>query len=114
MEVKKILMVFSTVLVTLITAMLLNFGAKSSSVFSLVGFSILGIVFLVNIVKFKIWGFVYKRYNLNESYPLTALFFPLIYLVAIINNEAVIEFNKIIGILLIVVGALVMSQREVN
>ena len=105
-------MVFSTVLITLITAMLLSFGAKNFSAYSLVGLLIFFIVFSLNIVKFKLWGFVYKRYHLNESYPSTALFFPLIYLVAIVNGDAVFELNKVIGVLLILIGTLVMSQKE--
>lgn len=112
MEISKILMVFSTVLVTLFTAILLNYSAKNSELLSLSGVSVIFVVLGINFIKFKTWGFIYKHYHLSESYPLIALFFPLIYFVAIINNEAVFKLTKLTGILLIMVGTIIMTKQD--
>ncbi len=101
---KKIILVSSTVFITLLTAMLLNYGAKHSDFFSLSGFGVVVLVLGINFMKFKLWGTIYRHYQLSESYPLVALFFPLIYLVAIVSNEAEFDFLKIMGILLILAG----------
>lgn len=100
----KLLLVSSTVCITLFTAMLLNYGAKNSVFLSLSGFGIISSVLFINFMKFKLWGTIYSRYHLSESYPLVALFFPLIYFVAIISDEAEFDAIKIFGILLILIG----------
>jgi hypothetical protein len=114
MEISKILMVFSTVLVTLFTAILLNYGAKNSVLFSVSGISIIIVVLGINFIKFKTWGFIYQRYHLNESYPLISFFFPLIYFVAVFNGEAEFELSKTIGVSLIVIGIFVMNKVKIK
>ena len=110
MEVTKVFMVLATVLVTLATAMLLNHGAKSAELFSLYGIGTVLVVLFINFIKFKVWGIIYQRYHLSESYPLTALFFPMVYFVAIINNEAVLEWTKVVGVVCIMAGTIIMNK----
>jgi hypothetical protein len=100
----KLILVSSTVCITLFTAILLNYGAKNSTFLSLSGVGIIALVVFINFMKFKLWGTIYRRYHLSESYPLVALFFPLIYFVAIISNEAEFDTIKILGIFLILIG----------
>lgn len=114
MEIKKVLLVFSTVLVTLLTAILLNYGAKQASLMSYTGIIIVGIVVTINFIKFIVWGKIYKKYDLSESYPLIALFFPLIYFVAIIKSEANLEILKVVGVLFIFIGIWVMNKKNVK
>lgn len=114
MEIKKILLVFSTVLVTLFTAILLNFGAKETTFFSLTAIGIILLVLSINFIKFKVWGAIYKKYHLSESYPLISLFFPLIYIVAIYKEEAEFQFSKLLGVLLILGGIWIMNRKNVS
>ena len=114
MELKKILLVFSTVLVTLFTAILLNYGAKETTFFSSTAIGIIVLVLTINFVKFKVWGNIYKKYHLSESYPLISLFFPLIYIVAIYKEEADFEFSKLIGVFFILGGIWIMNRKNVR
>jgi len=114
MELKKILLVFSTVLVTLFTAILLNYGAKETSFFSLTAIGIIILVLTINFVKFKVWGTIYRKYHLSESYPLISLFFPLIYIVAIYKEEADFEFSKLLGVFFILGGIWIMNRKNVR
>jgi hypothetical protein len=112
MAIVKISLVLLTVLVTLSTAILLNYGAKENDIFSIGAGIIIFLVLSINFIKFKIWGIIYKRYHLSESYPLVSLFFPLIYIVAIYNGEAILELNKILGIFFILFGIYVMNSKK--
>jgi len=112
MEIKKVLMVLLTVFITLFTAILLNYSAKNNLLFSMVGISSIIAVILLNFLKFKIWGYIYKQYHLSESYPLITLFFPLIYLIAILNGEATIEITKVVGVSFILVGIFIMNTKN--
>ena len=114
MAITRLLLVFSVVLVTLATAMLLDYGAKQNNLLSLSSFLIVTIVIIINFAKFKVWGIIYKRFHLSESYPLVALFFPLVYAVSIYNGEAKLEANKVIGIVLILFGIFILNSRKVN
>lgn len=113
MAIIKISLVLLTVLVTLFTALLLNYGAKENTIYSINAIFILFLVLSINFIKFKTWGIIYKRYHLSESYPLVSLFFPLIYIVAIYNGEAVLEIKKIIGIVFILFGIYIMHSKKV-
>lgn len=110
----KILLVFSTVVITLLTALLLNFAAKDITTFNIFSIIIIILVIAINFTKFKVWGIIYKKYHLSESYPLTALFFPSIYLVAIYNGEARFELTKSVGVIMILVGIWVMNSKKVR
>ena len=112
MAIVKISLVLLTVLVTLTTAMLLNYGAKESNLFSVSAGLIIFTVLVINFIKFKVWGVIYKRFHLSESYPLIALFFPLIYIVAIFNGDAIFEIKKVVGVILIILGIFVMHSKK--
>ena len=112
MAIIKLFLVILTVLITLVTATLLNYGAKETNMFSINAICIIFLVLVINFIKFKIWGLIYKRYNLSESYPLISLFFPLVYIVTIYNGEAVFEIKKVIGIICILVGIYIINSNE--
>jgi len=111
MEVVKLLLVLAITLITLLSALLLNYGAKQSDFFTINAAVIICVVIIINIIKFKAWGVVYKRYKLSESYPLVSLFFPLVYGVAIYNGEAQFELLKSLGVILILLGVYVLSLK---
>lgn len=111
MEVKKILLVLSTVGVTLFTALLLNHAAKESG-FNIISITIVFTVILINFIKFLVWGVIYKKYDLSEAYPLTALFFPLIYFVAVLKEEASFNISKLFGVVLILIGVYIINKKK--
>lgn len=71
-----------TVAMTIASALLLDFAADQYKTINLLVLLLLGTAVAVNVVKFVFWGWVLKRYDLSTSYPLTAIFFPLIFLTA--------------------------------
>lgn len=111
------LLVFSTVLLTILSAYLLNYYAKSnySDNFLLFVFIVI-VVLLINIIKFLLWGNIHKKYLLSDSYPITAIFFPLIYIIAIFNGETQMEIKKTFGIVLILFGIYLvnLSSKKQN
>lgn len=114
MELKKISLVLLTVLITLTTAYTLNYGAKSYTTLNLFSIGIVLVVIGINFIKFKLWGVIYDKYQLNESYPLVAMFFPLLYMSAIYSGVSEFSISKTIGVCLIVLGILVMNKKEKN
>jgi len=105
----KYLLVFSTVLITILSSVLLDYGAENFTTISVLGVVLFGMVLLVNCFKFVLWGWIHKSYDVSKSYPLTAMFFPLIMLVSFYQNETVISWPKMIGVLLIVSGIIMFS-----
>lgn len=108
---KKILLVFSTVLITVLSSLLLDYGAKKTTAIFVAVFFILLTLF-VNFIKFLLWGKIHKKYDLSNSYPLTSMFFPLIYIIAIIKGQNDFELTKTIGIIFIVAGILFLGNIE--
>jgi len=67
-----------------------------------------GLVIAVNIGRFLIWGWMHKRIDLSKSYPLTAMFFPMIAILSVIDGE-VIRPVQWLGVALITVGVVWFS-----
>lgn len=113
-EFRKLLLVTLTVILTLASAALLNFGAKHLSEGIVISSAVIFSVLTFNVLKLKLWGDIYQRYHLHDSYPLTAVFFPLIYLYAVAIGEGTLVWNKTLGVLLIVIGVGVMSYKRTS
>lgn len=75
-------------------------------------FAIIFGVLSLNVLKLKVWGVIYRRYHLHESYPATALFFPIIYLAALVGGESHLIWQKISGIVLIITGVILIGQKQ--
>lgn len=76
---------------------------------------ILSVYFVVlglNVLRFLYWGFLLKKFNLSELYPLTALFFPLIYFYSIFIGESHCSLGKITGVLIIVFGIYLFEKKS--
>lgn len=71
------------------------------------------LVIALNGARFLLWGSIHKRYPLSHTYPLTALFFPLILLVAYLFGEPV-RVQQIGGTILICLGVWVLTARVVG
>ena len=79
---------------------------------SLLALVFIGLSYSLNLSKFFLWGFIHKRYDLSGSYPIMALLYPMIYFVAIINGEAVLELHKCIGTICIMLGTVLANQSS--
>lgn len=90
----------------------LNYAAKNEIDFQwvlVVYFVVLGL----NVLRFLYWGFLLKKFNLSDLYPLTALFFPLIYFYSIYLGESQWSVGKITGVLIIVCGIYLFERKTI-
>ena len=126
----RFLWVFSVVLVNVADGLILRFATqfKLSVAFdgmyglfqqainilttkeSLIALFLIGCSYTLNVSKFVIWGLIHKRYDLSGSYPIMALLYPIMYIIAIINGEAVLDLYKCIGTIFIMVGTVLANQ----
>lgn len=108
---KQIGLIFLVVLLQSGVALLLQKGAKNSDEMIMI-ILILGLAIGLNGLRFIIWGLLHRQFDLSRTYPLTALFFPLIYAISIYQNEADFVWNKIFGLLLVFGGVFILTQEK--
>ena len=108
----KYILVLSTVFLTLSSSFILDFAAELDLKLTNVVLGIIGLAFLLNFFKFLIWSFIHKNFEVTKSYPLTFIFFPLLYLVAYIKGESDLTFTKIFGVFLIILGLYVFEMKK--
>lgn len=106
-----VLAVLVTVLMSIATAMMLDYAAHSKEGLDAVIVAVAAAVLLVNVLKFALWGWIHRRYDLGKTYPVGTLFFPAIYVIAWLQGDVSLVLSKIAGILLIIVG-IVLLQRD--
>jgi len=106
--------VFSSVGLTLATAFSLSYAAKNFKMLSLQFAVILCLVIILNISKFIIWGKLNKRFDLSKTYPLTAIFFPLIFIISIITGDSAISMQKTVGLVLIFFGVYFFDKYSIG
>lgn len=107
-----IIAVLITVAMSIVTAIMLEFATHVSDRMNAVVFMIIVAVLVINIAKFWLWGWIHKRYDLSKTYPIGALFFPLIYLIAWWQGETNLELGKLVGIALVVTGVVLLQRKE--
>lgn len=102
-------LVLSTVVIQLLVAALLKELAmrNASTAWILV---VLAAAVTLNGLRFLVWGYTHRRYPLSHSYPLTALFFPCILLVAAWYGEP-IRAAQIVGVGVIMLGVAMMTRE---
>lgn|SRR5690606_15538813 len=108
----KIIYVLVFVLIGLGASISLNFAAKNNLDFNYLVF-IYFLVLGLNVARFLYWGLLLKKFDLSKLYPLTALFFPLIYLYSIYNGEAILSPNKVIGVSIIILGIFIFERKSI-
>lgn len=106
----RIILVLGTVVVGLCSSLLLDFAAEKEDKFTFLALVLIGLAFVANLFRFLLWGAIHKRYEMSKSYPLTASFFPLIFIVSLMQGETVLSWQKIMGVVMIVLGLLVFEQ----
>jgi multidrug transporter EmrE-like cation transporter len=111
-EKMSVLLVVFSVIIQVVIALLLDY----SSQFRLNWDSILIIflVLLLNLFRLIIWGFINKRYDLSKTYPVTTLFFPIIYVISLWKGETQLLGNKLVGMGLIIIGIIVIQAYNKN
>lgn len=103
-----LLLVLATVLLQLVAAWLLDIAAAQPGA-ALLAVSMIAVVMLLHAGRFVIWGYTHRHFPLSHSYPLTALFFPLVLLLSWWRGDAVGGW-QLAGTALITLGVVVMSQ----
>jgi hypothetical protein len=98
-----------TVLMSVATALLLNYAANTKPSVAVLIAAVIAPVVAINVAKFWLWGWIHRRYPLSQTYPASTLFFPLIYAIALWTGEARFESAKILGIILIVAGVALLQ-----
>lgn len=109
----KYLLVILTVLIQVVASLILDLRAKSAESYSLVSLAIIFGVFVLHGVRFIFWGHIHKKYDLSKSYPLIAVFFPIIFIVALIKGETEVSLFKLLGLSFIILG-IVISNYKLN
>lgn len=97
--------VAGVVLLNLFAAWLLSFGAGLSTANPLLPAAVIGAVVLVNIGRIAVWSIIHRRFALSRSYPLTALFFPLVALMSWWHGDRLPPM-AIVGVAIITLGVL--------
>lgn len=101
------------VAITLMTAITLRAG-RNEVFLSPLFLVMISVVIGLNIGKFFIWGALNRRHDLSKTYPLTTVFFPLIFIFAIIVGDAVLDISKVVGLIIIVIGIIYVERFGVR
>jgi multidrug transporter EmrE-like cation transporter len=70
----------------------------------------IGVVAFLNGLRFLAWGFAHRRYPLSTTYPLAAVFFPLMLAVAYLYGDPV-RLPQWLGTGLITAGVVWLTWR---
>lgn len=86
----------------------MDYAAKNSIL--IITFLLVSMAIFLSFIRFIYWGWLLKKYDLSHIYPITAVFFPMIYLIAIINNDVDFSIEKTFAIILIIFGVIVVQK----
>lgn len=95
------LKVFVHALIGVIAALTLNYHSRSGGVSFAV---VYGFVIILHGLRFLIWNKLLAKNDLSKLYPLSSIFFPLLFIASILLRLDSLSFQKIIGVLLILIG----------
>ena len=98
-----LVLVTVAVALNIASAIVLKEAVELANPTTIVLIGLLSLVALINLLRVVFWAAIHRRYRLSDSYPLTAIFFPMILLVSMFYGEQVSAF-KIAGTLLITLG----------
>lgn len=104
-------LVFTSVGLQLINAMLVKFASATPAPPLLVVGGLLMVVLVLSFVRFFIWNGIYKRYPISLAYPLSAIFFPAVVVIAWAMGES-IGILQISGAMLVMVGVIRVITPE--
>ena len=95
-----------SVAITVGTALLLRGATSVEDTSLLLAGVLVCAVIALNIGKFLLWGLLNRKYDLSKTYPLTVIFFPLIYVISHYVDGTPFNTQKTIGVIVIISGLL--------
>jgi drug/metabolite transporter (DMT)-like permease len=95
----------------LVNALLVKLAAATPSPPLLVFAGLLFAVLALGFVRFFIWSGIYKRYPISLAYPLSAIFFPAVVLMAWAMGEA-IGAMQVAGATLVMAGVVLVVTSQ--
>lgn len=110
-EFRPLILVVATLLIGLLSAATLDSLADMDSVKPEIFVLGVGIVLGINGFRFALWNYIHKLYPLSRTYPMTALFFPLILCLSIAKGESV-TISQFLGVAIITFGVFQLSKME--
>ena len=101
-------LVFSTVLASVCAALALRSISRFDNIALYAMALAIGVAFAANVFRVMVWAIIHKRFAITYSYPLTALFFPIIAVISHIYDEPVSVLSWA-GVAVIMIGVALMS-----
>lgn len=111
MNMHPIFIVTVTVWLGLASALVLKEAANYNNLTLLLGAVVLAVILALNAMRFVLWGMVYKKHPVSNTYPLGATIFPLILIVGHYRYEESASPHKIVASLMIMAGVAVLSAK---
>ena len=105
--------IFIIVSISISTALVLDYIQNlNMDFFSF--YVMVGIIFVLglNVFKFIVWNFLHKRYDLSSTYPMTAIYFPLIYIISVVKGEVVVDIFSLLAISFIFIGVYLIFSTD--
>ena len=105
--------IFIIVSISISTALILDYIQNLNLYFFNI-YVILGFVFVLglNILKFIVWNFLHKKYDLSSAYPMTAIYFPMIYIISVYKKEITIDLLSLFAIAFIFIGVYLIFNAD--
>lgn len=105
--------IFIIVSISISTALILDYIQNlNMNFFSF--YVLAGVIFVLglNVFKFIVWNFLHKRYDLSTTYPMTAIYFPLIYIISVVKGEIIVDIFSLLAISFIFIGVYLILKTE--
>ena len=107
----KNVLVILTVLIQVFASLILDLTAKGEGKYSLISLAIIFGVFALHGIRFIFWGYIHTKYDLSQSYPLISVFFPIIFIIALIKGDTELSVFKVLGVLFIIFGIIISNYQ---
>lgn len=104
-------LVFLSVGLQLVNATLVKLASATPSPAPLVIAGLLAVVLVLSFARFFIWNGIYRRYPISLAYPLSAIFFPAVVLVAWTMGETV-GIVQVAGVAVVMAGVIRVITPE--
>lgn len=101
-------LVLATVVLQLVAAWILDIAADMSMGLGVMAIGAILAAVALNGLRFVVWGYTHRRFPLSLTYPLTALFFPLVLLLSWLRGEGV-GLPEILGTIFIAGGTALVA-----
>jgi drug/metabolite transporter (DMT)-like permease len=107
---KALTVVTVTVLLQLVAAALLKHAALVAPGGLLLPAALIAVAITIHALRFVLWGYAHKRWPLSVTYPMTAVFFPIVIAMAAWYGEN-IRAGQLVGSACITLGVLWLTLQ---